>query len=299
MQGGARTSPILPRVSTPPFLELPTGVTARAIDTARGTFQAHEAGDPSAPTALLVPGFTGSKEDFVAILAPLAGAGYHVVAYDQRGQYETAGPPGPEGWTLAGFAADVLAVADATTSEPVHLLGHSFGGLVARAAVLADPSRFRSLVLMSSGPAAISDERSALLEQMAAGLDLFGLAVVWTVIREREVAAGWQPPEDPRVDAFMHQRFLANDPAGLAAMARILATADDRTDELREVAPPTLVAFGAEDDAWSPKIQSETASRLGADTVSFPEAAHSPAAESPGATASELVAFWDRVQGAG
>jgi pimeloyl-ACP methyl ester carboxylesterase len=286
-------------VSTPPFLDLPAGVTVRSVDTTRGSFRAIEAGDPGRPTALLVPGFTGSKEDFVAVLGPLALAGYHVVAIDQRGQYETPGPASPDGWTLEGFAADVIALAEVLSARPVHLLGHSFGGLVARAAVLADPDRFCSLVLLCSGPAALPAEQSGLLAQLAAGVEQLGLAAVWDVKRAMDLESGWHPPEDTRVDAFLKHRFLANDPGCLAAMARILASTPDRTDELAKVAPPTLVAFGVNDDAWSPQIQAETASRLGAESVSFPEAAHSPAAESPGHTAKVLAGFWGRVEEAG
>jgi pimeloyl-ACP methyl ester carboxylesterase len=75
-------------------------------------------------------------------------------------------------------------------------------------------------------------------------------------------------------------------------MARLLASEPDRTDDLRAAGVRTLVAFGEDDDAWSPEIQQETASRLDAEVVSFAEAAHSPAAESPKATAQALVTFW-------
>jgi pimeloyl-ACP methyl ester carboxylesterase len=92
---------------------------------------------------------------------------------------------------------------------------------------------------------------------------------------------------------------MANDPAGLAAIARILASAADRSDELSRVPLPKLVAYGAADDAWSPEIQATTASRIGARAVSFPDAAHSPAVETPQATATALVAFWGSVAAAG
>ncbi len=283
-------------MSTPPFLDLPDGVTARTLDTRRGGFAVLEArpadGAAAHLPAVLVPGFTGSKEDFVAVLGSIAAAGFPVLAYDQRGQYETPGPAAPDGWTLEAFGADVLAVAAALTDGPVHLLGHSFGGLVARAAVLAEPGRFASLTLLSTGPAALQGHQADLLLRAADGLAAFGQETVWAVMRSMDLEAGKQPPGDPAMEAFLERRFLANDVAGLAAMARLLATEPDRTDDLAEVAPPTLVAFGAADDAWSPEIQGRTASRLGALTVSFPEAAHSPAAESPEATAAALVAFW-------
>ena len=51
-----------------------------------------------------------------------------------RGQYQTPGPDDPAAYDIAELGADITAVADATQAS--HLLGHSFGGLVARAAVL-------------------------------------------------------------------------------------------------------------------------------------------------------------------
>jgi pimeloyl-ACP methyl ester carboxylesterase len=260
-----------------------------------------------------VPGFTGSKEDFIAVMAPIGAAGFPVVAYDQRGQLGTAaltpGPP-PESWSMQAYATDLLAVAEAVAapdgSGAVHLLGHSFGGLVARMAVITEPARFRSLVLLDSGPASIGPERDGRLLALADGLPSLGLATVWGIMQALEVEAGNHPPAHPGIADFVERRFLAHDPEGLASMARLLATEPDRTDELvaalKGTAGPldrVLVAFGADDDAWSPEIQQETASRLGAPAVSFPEAAHSPAAEAPGPTAQALVAFWDRSEGAG
>jgi pimeloyl-ACP methyl ester carboxylesterase len=297
-------------VSAPPFLTLPSGAVARTISTPRGQFAAFEAaGPPGGPTAILVPGLTGSKEDFIAVLEPLARAGYRVIAYDQRGQYETPGStpndpgvaePSAGVWDLTEFAADLIAVAAATHGGPVHVVGHSFGGLVARAAALAEPARFRSLVLLDSGPAAVPRPHSDTLTVLAAVLETHGLGAVWELRQAADREAGVGPPADPAVQAFLRTRFFANDPASLAAMARILATEPDRTDELARTGIPILVAFGANDlDSWPPEIQAELASRLGVPHVSFPEAAHSPAAESPTDTAHALVSFWSGVERAG
>ena len=143
-------------MSTPPFLELPAGVRATSLATPRGelaALSAESAQETGAPV-LLVPGYTGSKEDFIAVLAPIAAAGHRVVALDQRGQFETPGDGDPSSYDLKVLADDVLAVL-AGLRAPAHLVGHSFGGLVARTAALADPAALRSLTLMSSGPAAI------------------------------------------------------------------------------------------------------------------------------------------------
>ena len=83
-------------MSTPTSLELPEGTRRATVETARGEFAVLDAMPAAGPcelgTVLLVPGYTGSKEDFIAILGQLAAAGRRVVAMDQRGQYQTAGP---------------------------------------------------------------------------------------------------------------------------------------------------------------------------------------------------------------
>ena len=71
-------------MSTPTSLDLPDGVRRTTIHTARGAFAALEAVPASGvcerEAALLVPGYTGSKEDFLAILDLLADASRQVVA---------------------------------------------------------------------------------------------------------------------------------------------------------------------------------------------------------------------------
>ena len=123
-------------MSTPITLDLPHGVRRTTVDCARGMFAALEATPPGGTgergTALLVPGYTGSKEDFIPILGPLAAAGRRVVAVDLRGQYQTPGPDDPAAYDLAELGADIAALARATVTA--HLLGHSLGGLVARKA---------------------------------------------------------------------------------------------------------------------------------------------------------------------
>src|ERR687886_2556577 len=67
-------------------------------------------GDGERGAVLLVPGFTGSKEDFAPLLRPLCAAGHRVVALDQRGQFESPGPHDPARYTVEALAADVLTV---------------------------------------------------------------------------------------------------------------------------------------------------------------------------------------------
>jgi pimeloyl-ACP methyl ester carboxylesterase len=289
-------------MSTPPFLTLPASARSVRLATARGEFAALRS-SPQAEavrgTALLLPGFTGSKEDFIALLEPLARAGFEVVAIDQRGQYQTGGPDQDDAYTLESLAADLRAVTDAVGGErPLHLLGHSFGGFVVREALLraaaeSDRLPWDSLTLMSTGPAAVCPDeagRAALLISVLP--PVMDLESVWQAMRQLEQDAGTLPDTTPEVTEFLHRRWLANVPASLRVTGRQLAVEPDRVDALAGVGLPKLVLSGERDYAWPVDDQQKMAQRLGAGYVAVPGAGHSPNAERPMRTAAELVNFW-------
>ncbi len=240
--------------------------------------------------ALLIPGFTGSKEDFDAVLPLLADVGWAVATYDQRGQFESRGGADDD-YTLNGFAADAAAVADAIfgTSEQVHLVGHSFGGLVATAAVVADPSHWASLTLLCSGPGALPpgprrDEVLALDDAIRRE----GLEAAYQLTRARD-ARLHVPEPPPDVEAFAHRRFLSNDPESLASIASLLAAAPDRTAELAMLDLPVTVIRAESDDAWPTSSIEAMARTLGTHVEVIKDAAHSPAAEQPERTRDALA----------
>lgn len=188
--------------------------------------------------------------------------------------------------------SDDLRAAAALLGQRVHLLGHSFGGYVARAAVIAAPARFASLVLMDSGPAGIDGARRALIERLRPLLIEHGTAAVYEAMTELAAAEPGYVPPTPAQESFQRKRFLANDPAGLLAMGTAVIDEPDRVDELAATGVPLLVLTGVDDDAFPPVAQAEMAKRLGAEYVEVPAAGHSPAAENPVATAAALIRFW-------
>jgi pimeloyl-ACP methyl ester carboxylesterase len=286
-------------MSRPPFLELPDGARATTVATPRGPLAALVADGAAGGTerakapVLLVPGYTGSKEDFLAVLAPIAAAGHRVVAIDLRGQFESAGDEDPTAYDVKALAEDVLAVL-ATLDRPAHLVGHSFGGLVARAAALADPAGLRSLTLMSSGPAAVPSPADVNIGLLAQVLPVMDLETIWVAKRQIEAQTETDPPR-PEIEDWMHRRFVANHPVSLRRMAEQLLTVVDATDELAALGLPVLVMFGERDDVWPPSLQAATAERLAARVVALPDVGHSPAADAPDATVAPLLEFWASV----
>ncbi|MFI5616423.1 alpha/beta fold hydrolase [Streptomyces sp. NPDC051567] len=286
-------------MSKPPRLTLPSVARAYRLVTARGEFAVQEAGGPVRGTALLVPGYTGSKEDFVALLEPLAAAGYRVVAVDGRGQYQSPGPRAEAPYALEELARDVLAQTAALGGGPVHLVGHSLGGLVSRAAVLRDASPFASLTLMSSGPAAIDEVQQARTKLLVAAVEELreDMPAVWAAMRAHD--PGDTTPDAAALTEFLRERWLATVPEQLIVTGRVLIQEPDRVAELAAVALPKLVLSGTVDYAWPVPQLDDMARRLGAHRFVVPAAEHSPNAENPQVTAGALVAFWDSCEGFG
>ncbi|MFJ3837821.1 alpha/beta fold hydrolase [Streptomyces sp. NPDC054904] len=280
-------------MSKPPRLTLPSVARAYRLTTARGEFAVHEAGQPVRGTALLVPGYTGSKEDFVGLLGPLAGAGYRVVAVDGRGQYETPGPRDEAAYGLEELARDVLAQAAALGGGPLHLVGHSLGGLIARAAVLRDAAPFASLTLMSSGPGAITEVQRARTKLLVAGLEALrdDMPALWAAMRAQDPPDA--VPDGPAMTEFLRERWLATVPEQLITTGRVLIGEPDRVAELAEVPLPKLVLSGKVDYAWPVPLMDEMAVRLSAARVIVEDAEHSPNAENPQVTAGALASFWE------
>jgi pimeloyl-ACP methyl ester carboxylesterase len=288
-------------MSTPTSLELPEGTRRDTLVTARGAFAVLDAMPAAGPcelgTAVLVPGYTGSKEDFLSVLGPLAAAGRRVVAVDLRGQYQTAGPDDPDAYDPRELGADVAAVLSELRAS--HLLGHSFGGLVVRETVLGGCTP-ASLTLMSSGPAALTGPRAEELHFMLSYVDgtppaelAAKVTEIWhTALKPQQVAAG--VPDD--ILAFLEQRMLANNPLGLVTMAAHLLKAEDKTGALAARRLRAFVLYGEDDNAWPAAQQRDMAVRLGAERTCIPGAAHNPNVEAPASTAHALTTFWNAAE---
>lgn len=294
-------------MSRPPTFTPPPGARAYALSTARGEFAVVDApvADGVAPkgTALLLPGFTGSKEDYNPLHQPLAARGYRTVAVDGRGQYESDGPENDESaYAQAELARDVLAQA-AALDTPLHLVGHSLGGQIARAAVLLDHAPFLSLTLMASGPAQISGSQQQRVKLLRDTLSVMGMAEVWEAIQAMEPPEETETGESGELDGGLddqddlRRRWLGNKPAQLIATGRQLCVEPDRVAELAAVPLPFHVLSGSQDDTWPVPLLDDMALRLRAHRTVVQGAEHSPNTDNPLDTARAFADFWDSAQG--
>ncbi|MBV9375113.1 MAG: alpha/beta hydrolase [Alphaproteobacteria bacterium] len=145
----------------PPLDEgvLPSGVRSRFVDGINGLrMHVLEAGlEPHGrPLILLLHGFPELAYSWRKVMLPLAAAGFHVVAPDQRGYGRTTGWDADYDGDLASFrilnaVRDALGLVSALGYRKVAgVFGHDFGASVAAWCALVRPDVFRSVALMSA-----------------------------------------------------------------------------------------------------------------------------------------------------
>lgn len=118
------------------------------------------------PTVVLVHGLGSRATHWLPVARDLA-RDHRVVLIDLPG-HGLAGMPGVLTLAEAAEALDRAIAAETPDGEPVLLVGHSVGGLVATAEALAHPDRVSALVLVETAlrPQMSEDDRAALLEAL-------------------------------------------------------------------------------------------------------------------------------------
>jgi 3-oxoadipate enol-lactonase len=244
---------------------------------------------------LLVHGFTGGAHDFAGHIDDLAAAGWHVVAYDQRGHGGSDQPDHESAYAFDVLAADLLGVLDALGWERCVLLGHSMGGMVAQVAALEAPERFDGLVLMDTGPGRLGVDR-AMAERAVSLCRELGMERFADILDAQE--SPLESPSSRRIKEarpdIVEQRarsLRACAPAMYAAMISAMLDADDRLPALAELRVPTLVLVGEEDALLVEPSRRMAATIPGARLEVVPDAGHSPQEENPAAWAKALTSF--------
>ena len=138
---------------------LPAGIRSRIVPGVNGiAMHVLEAGYAPAgrPALLLVHGFPELAYSWRKVMLPLAEAGFHVIAPDQRGYGRSGGTDVTFDDDLAPFSTlnrvrDLLALVNALGHREVAaIVGHDFGSPVAAWCALTRPDVFRAVVMMSA-----------------------------------------------------------------------------------------------------------------------------------------------------
>lgn len=265
---------------------LPVGAERGWIDAPSGRLATLSMGEPGHPLVVLVPGVTGSKEDFVLMLPLLAAAGYRAVSFDMAGQYESAqaGPPRGRRYTHELFVRDLLHVIG---TEPAHVLGYSFAGTVAQLAYAERPDLFRSLTLLSTPPEPGQGFRGVKRIGPITGFTTGGIGaalMIWGVKRN----VTHVPPG--RL-AFVRSRFALTRRDSVADIILLMKRAPDLRALLKAAEMPKLVAVG-EHDLWPLGLHAAFAESIGA-RIAVYRTGHSPCETAPNQLVKDMLSLFD------
>ena len=206
----------------------------RYVETGRGT------------PVVMIHGLGASLYAWRKNLAPLAAAGFRVIAFDLPGfgfSDKTA-----TGYDNESYARVTVALLDSLDIADAVLVGHSMGGAIAAQVAIDHPERVRGLVLIGSAglgvrqPLVLQVARWPLLGPIA--LALRGRGLTGRVLRETYADPGKVTEAD--VDQYYAPTV---EPGYARALRRVLREfrLDGLQGQLEHVAAPTLVLWGEED----------------------------------------------------
>ena len=125
------------------------------------------------PAVVLLHGFPDSRQLWRDVAPRLVAAGYRTVALDQRGYGHSDAPAGRARYRIGRLVQDVVdTLAALEPGEPVHLVGHDWGAVVAWCLAIRRPELVRSAVAISVGHP--TEYARAGLEQKRKGLYTIG-----------------------------------------------------------------------------------------------------------------------------
>lgn len=211
---------------------------------------------------------TGSGSDLrrkpSAMDGPLAKQ-FDMVAYDQRGLGQTGKPDRP--YTMRDYADDAARLLTAVGWRRCHVLGYSFGGMVAQEFAIWHPERIDKLVLCVTSPGGAGGASYPLHE--LSGLDSEERARRGIALADLRRTPEWQESHPDEVAQFIGQalaaeRAHAHEPGWSEGRARQLEArcGHDTFERLGRIAAPTLVCGGRYDGIALAATQERMAARI-------------------------------------
>jgi pimeloyl-ACP methyl ester carboxylesterase len=243
------------------------------------------------PAVVLLHAGIADRTMWRSQLEPIADSGRRALALDLPGFGEAGFEPGPQSpWE------DVLQTLRLLSTDPVALVGNSYGGAVAMRVAAIAPTQVSALVLVSA-PAPGAEPSRELSEAWEAEESALREGDI-----ERAVAAvvdTWTLPDAPdelreRIGAMQRRAFLLQQAAGEAGEGA--DPLGDRLDALAELPMPALCAAGALDKPDFVQAAERLAHTLPhARQATIARAGHLAPLEQPAAFRRLLIDFLDGV----
>jgi pimeloyl-ACP methyl ester carboxylesterase len=246
--------------------------------------------DAGGAPLVLLHGLTGHRDDFLPVLPAIhvRHPSLALLAPDLRGHGDSTHGGDPARFGFARLVEDLRDFLDRRDIARCHLLGHSFGGMVALRFALEARERLASLVLVGTAPFAPRGYSVETFEKSGALAVARGMAFLQARIEERARSAEPTRAADRAAlrwaDTYWphhRHRFRSMDPVAYRELGLAMVRQTSVAARLGELALPVSVLVGVDDEEFL-----EGADRLardvpGAVRVDLPEAGHHPHRENP------------------
>lgn len=260
---------------------------------------------------LILHGGPGVPHDYLENLESLASETQRVIFYDQLGCGRSDKPDEPERWQVARFVRELDMVRQGLQLDRVHILGQSWGGMLAIEYALTQPKGLESLILAnttSSIPMWLAEAnrllgdlptqvRETLLRHEADGTtDSPEYQAAMLVFYERHVirVKPWPDYVQRAFDNIGQVYYTMNGPSEFHVVGVIKDW--DRTDRLSEIHVPTLIISGRYDES-TPMINNVLQKGIaGSEWIILEQSSHLAHVEEPELYMQTVRAFLDKVE---
>ena len=222
-----------------------------------------EAGD--GPLIVLLHGFPEFWFSWRLQIAPLAAAGFRVVAPDLRGYNLSSRPTGVEAYSAERLAADVQGLIRERGAESALLVGHDWGGTVAWATAMNHPEVVARLAILNAAhprrlqqglrnPNQLRKLWYFFFFQLAGLPERIVRAGRWRFFRRYQRDA--RPPYTPKdIERYVESWSQPGAEAAIINYYRAAVRQSKQAQaQLRPIAAPTLVVWGQRDRYLGPKL---------------------------------------------
>lgn len=212
---------------------------------------------------LVLHGGPGSAHNYMLGLSALAKQGMQVIFYDQLGGGLSDHPNDDSLWTIPLFVDELRQVRKHLQLDSIHLLGHSWGGMLAIEYLLTQPKGIKSVILASSMismplyqkeveklrvdlpkdvySALVSNEKANTInsKEYAAAVKVYEARHIY---RGKQFPKELKTPKDSLGDSYRIM-WGASEAYANGSMKKW-----DKVDRLKEILAPTLITSGQYDE---------------------------------------------------
>jgi sigma-B regulation protein RsbQ len=245
------------------------------------------------PVMMLANGF-GCDQNMWRLVTPALAEDFRIVLFDHVG----SGQAEPSAWqperyaTMDGYVEDILRICHSLELNDVVFVGHSVSAMMGVLAAIAEPERFRKLILIGPSPRYIDDagyrggfsesDISELLESLESNYLGWSAAMAPVIMGN---------PDRPELGQELTNSFCRTDPQAARVFARTTFLSDNRAD-LARVMVPTLILQCSSDVIAPLEVGAYVHAQIPASTlVTLSATGHCPHLSAPAATIAAIRSF--------